>query len=210
MKTFLKAGVGVLILIAVGAAIAGGGKAKPVSASNASPVAAAGAPVVSPPPLSSAPAMPADQAAFLVLIEDARAQYNGAANDMAAGGLRAARRDALCRMFANGYAVRNWVGQITTLSSNSDGKGVLAVQVAKDVELKTWNNALSDISDHTLLDPSSPLFAKLSQMSKNATVTVSGRFLKGKTDCLAESSLSQAGSMRSPEFIFVFSDVQRL
>ncbi|CAO3423065.1 hypothetical protein [Azospirillum doebereinerae] len=207
MKTFLKATVGVLALVAVGAAIIGGGKAKPVSPSNTSPVASA----AQPSPLSAAaPAMPADQVGFLALIEDARNQYNGAANDMAAGGLRAARRDNLCRLFANGYAVRNWVGQITTLSSNSDGKGVLAVEIAKGVELKTWNNALSDVSDHTLLDPSSPLFTKLSQMSKNTAVMISGRFLKGKTDCVAESSLSQAGSMRSPEFIFAFSDVQRL
>jgi hypothetical protein len=73
--------------------------------------------------------------------------------------------------------------------------------------VQTWNNALSDIEDDTLIDPKSALFAKASALSVGQEVTFSGAFRPYTTDCIREGSLTLSGSITEPEFIFRFSDV---
>jgi hypothetical protein len=105
------------------------------------------------------------------------------------------------------------VGDIYSLSSNSDGLGVLMVAVAPGVYINTWNNAVSDVVHNTLIQPSSPLFAKASQLKEGQKVRFSGTFFNevdGSVGCLAESSLTLDGKISEPEFIFRFADVSAL
>lgn len=155
------------------------------------------------PPALAAPVMPADQAAFIAAVEASIRAYRAAANDMVRGGERAKRAQSLCATH-KALAVRNWIGWVETLSSNNDGRGVLAVRIARDVTVKTWNNALSDMDDRTLLDPASAVFQAASAMRRGTAVRFSGSFLRSDTDCFREGSVTQDGSMRDPEFIFRF------
>lgn len=154
--------------------------------------------------------LPSREAEFIKLVEESRRNYSSAQNDLAAGGVRVSRKVAICKILSNDYSVSDWVGTISDLSSNNDGRGVLSIRIAKDVNLKTWNNAVSDIGSNTLIDPSSPLFSKLSEMSKGTKVKFSGTFIAGGEDCVQEGSMSQAGSMKDPEFIFSYRSVDRL
>jgi hypothetical protein len=143
------------------------------------------------------------QKAFIAVVQQARQAYNGAANDMQKGGIRAGRKDAICKLLPS-MSVENWQGEIYQLSSNSDGKGVVGITIGPDIYIKTWNNALSDIEGHTLLDPESAPFKNLSLMKKGDWVKFSGSFLSSDVDCVREGSLTQRGSMTQPEFIFQF------
>ena len=93
----------------------------------------------------------------------------------------------LCKLLTSLH-VRDWIGAIYQLSSNSEGKGVLAVKISDDVYIKTWNNSFSDISDHTLIDPTSSFFKTLSNLSEGARIKFSGSFLPSETDCIREGS----------------------
>jgi hypothetical protein len=153
--------------------------------------------------------VPATQARFLEIMRSARAMYQAGANDMAKGAARPARRQALCAAFSSGR-VSGWVGRVSDLSTNGEGKGVLAIGLDDKTWVKTWNNALSDLSDRTLLEPSSPVFGQSVALRKAQRVTFSGELLRSETDCFRESSVTLHGSLTEPEFIFRFSDVRPL
>ena len=116
------------------------------------------------------------------------------------------RTRAICQNLRQ-ISVSDWVGQIDALSSNSDGKGVLEISLAPDIQVKTWNNDFSDTASHTLIDPSSSLFGTVSQMRKGDQVVFSGAFFPSDVDCVKETSVSLAGSMTDPEFLFRFLSV---
>ena len=88
---------------------------------------------------------------------------------MARGGVRAVRARAVCTAL-KGKPDIVWIGQITELSSNGDGYGVLTVSIGPDVTLKTWNNSFSDIGFNTLINPGNPLFEKVSKLKEGAIV----------------------------------------
>ena len=157
----------------------------------------------------SARPMPKDEAAFVRAVQKAQADDKTAANDMQKGGVRASRENELCKMLGALNAA-NWVGDVYSISSNSDGKGVLAITVAPGVYIQTWNNAFSDIADSTLIEPNSPTFTKASQLKEGQQVKFSGTFFRDAEDtvgCLKEGSLTLDGKLSEPEFIFRFSDV---
>jgi hypothetical protein len=107
-------------------------------------------------------------------------------------------------------AVRDWEGTIYNLSSNNDGRGVLAITIGPRVYVKTWNNAVSDYSDGTMLSPSSLIYNTAVKMRSGQKVRFSGSFFSGDKDCVREASLTQSGSMTDPEFIMRFTDLAPL
>lgn len=165
-------------------------------------------PQTAPAPLSvpvSTPPIPPDQARFVAAIDRARAAYAAGANDMAKGAARPARGRELCAAVPG--VVSGWIGTVSTLTTNGDGRGVLGVEIGDRIELKTWNNALSDAGDKTLIQPQSPLHEQAIRLRIGARVQVSGSLARGDVDCFRESSLTMDGSIRSPEFIFRFSSI---
>ena len=151
-------------------------------------------------------AIPDLEKRFLAAIEHGRSVYKSGANDMAKGAARPLRAKEICGLLTS-VSVRNWVGRISKLSTNGDGKGVLAVQIGDDVYVQTWNNDVSDVVDHTLIDPASALFAKASALSEGQQVLFSGSFQHSDTDCVEESSLTMDGSLTEPAFIVRFFDI---
>jgi hypothetical protein len=136
-------------------------KATPKSTADVTAIRHTEAPAVVPNPQPSV-TMPEDEMNFIRAVQQGQAAFRVAPNEMAQGGTRSQRRAALCRSL-RGLSTSGWVGRIEKLSSNSDGKGVLEISLADSIRVETWNNDLSDASDHTLIDPTSPLFATLSQ-----------------------------------------------
>lgn len=149
---------------------------------------------------------PDQEKSFIQVVEQAINSSKSSANEMQKGGVKADRTDALCSLLKN-KSVKNWVGKVYTVDSNSDGKGVLTIQLTRDISVKTWNNALSDISDNTLLTPRTPIFNAASNLKKGDYVTFSGRFISDTESCIRESSLGLSGGLEEPEFIFKFSDI---
>jgi len=154
------------------------------------------------------------QVKFIEAVKIARESYERANNEMARGGNRAKRALTVCnalglRKSGTGVwvPVNDWIGNIKTLSSNSDGKGILGITIGDQISVKTWNNALSDIGDRTLIDPNSALFNVVSEMKVGMKVRFSGYLKRDKTDCVDESSMTQDGSMMDPEFTMRFRQV---
>jgi len=150
--------------------------------------------------------MPEAEKAFIAAVEKARAAYAAGANEMAQGAARPARAKEICAALKNPQ-VTGWIGEVETLSSNSDGLGVLAIRVTKDLLIKTWNNAVSDASHKTLIDPESSVFKKAVVLKKGQKIKFAGQFILDGTDCFREGSLTLKGSLTQPEFIFRFSDL---
>lgn len=147
--------------------------------------------------------IPSEQSEFVRIIENARAAYNAAQNDMAKGGIRSERKQAICNLLKSGYK-ENWIGSINELSSNSEGKGVLSVSIGEKITLETWNNALSDFSAQTLIDPHSELFKTVSKLQEGDEIVFSGHFFAGDNDCIEEQSFTLNGSLKTPSFTFQF------
>ncbi|MCA3470613.1 MAG: hypothetical protein IOD00_15895 [Rhodobacter sp.] len=176
--------------------------AAPSLADSSAPLAVA---TPEPPPLP----LPADQIAFQGVIEASRQAYDAAANDLAKGGERPKRGQAICQTLES-RMVKDWVGKVYRLSTNSEGRGVLSVELDGDIWVSTWSIALADIGSDTMIDPASELFASLSALSEGDTVVFSGSFLKDGQglDCFDEMSAMMDFSMSQPEFVFRFSDVR--
>jgi hypothetical protein len=181
IKAAIACGVGALLV----GMIAGGGKSAP-------------------PPAPSVP-IPSDQAGFTAA---ARTAYKSAANELAAGGVRNNRQQAICRVVRD-QSASGWIGKISQLSSNGDGKGVLRIEIAPDIHVATWNNAVSDIGSNTLIDPNSSLFKSLASMKRGDVVRFSGRFSSSNVDCVQEKSVTLAGSMTDPVFTMRFTSVSK-
>jgi hypothetical protein len=166
------------------------------------------------PAIAAAPTVPDprpdSERAFIDAVVQARNEFRNGANDMAKGASRVHRAQALCDVLNNNLYVDNWWGTVAKLSSNNEGKGVLALAIGPDITLKTWNNSLSDMDDHTLLDPASSLYSQAVTLEKDQRVTFSGNFIRNTAakDCVNEASLTQSGSMTDPEFVFRFSDLK--
>jgi hypothetical protein len=65
---------------------------------------------------------------------------------------------------------------ISHLSTNNDGRGILTIKIADDIEIGTWNNAVSDKFHHTLIEPDSAVYPSDLELRKGMPVIFSGEF----------------------------------
>lgn len=150
--------------------------------------------------------MPPSEEAIIQAVAAAIRVYDTGENDMQKGASRPSRARAICAAVPDRYA-RDWLGIVEKLSTNSEGKGVLYVSIAPGVHVKTWNNALSDTFDNTLIDPESGIFQAASRLKEGQKVRFSGAFPNSDVDCIRESSMTLSGSIREPEFIMRFQSI---
>jgi hypothetical protein len=151
--------------------------------------------------------MPESQKRFIAIVKEAQIASRSASNDMARGGVLANRNNALKNMMLD---VSDWTGKVTKVDSNSDGLGVLEIEVADGITVCTWNNALSDIGEKTLLEPGSALFNAAASLSRGQYIKFSGRFFRDDESGFGEQSLSLRGKLDKPDFTFKFSSVTKL
>lgn len=161
-------------------------------------------------PATPAIVIPATQAAFIKAVDEAAANYSAASNELKKSAIRTQRSQQLKSALAGSRDVHDWIGTIEGLSTNGEGNAVLSIQLeSSDVEVKTWNNALSDISSQTLIPQSSPIFNTIAELDEGTRVVFSGSFPASDKDFVEESSMTESGSMRDPEFIMKFEAVRR-
>ena len=189
MNIAIKAALGCALGAIVVGALVGGGRSSAPPAPNVPP--------------------PSDQVRFMAAITLARSKFTSASNELAAGGIRNARQQAICSAL-QGQQAAGWIAKIAYLSTNGDGKGVITLDLGPDLQVSTWNNSLSDFSDKTLIEPDTQLFKSLAAMKKGDTVRFSGGFFPSNLDCVGEQSVTLAGSMKSPVFTMRFSSIRKL
>ena len=166
-------------------------------------------------PASSKPAskpgmaVPAPQKEFVDTVLSYKADFRKAQNELQQSSVRTKRRQALAGL-GLGMAVENWVGKIKRMETTTEGHAVLAVTIGDNVEIHTWNNAFADMGVGTLISHESPLYDKLSEMARGQQIKFSGSFLPSEDDYYEELSLTIEGSMSQPEFLFKFSDVDKI
>jgi endogenous inhibitor of DNA gyrase (YacG/DUF329 family) len=154
-------------------------------------------------------AIPPEQELFINTIEKYVNGFRSAKNELQQSALRDQRKDELAKLMS-GRSVSSWVGKISQLKTNTEGKAILSIRIAPDIEIKTWNNALSDINSNTLIAKGTGLYAVLLNLSQGEQVEFSGSFFSSETDFIEESSMTIQGSMRNPEFLFKFKSVKPL
>jgi hypothetical protein len=156
-------------------------------------------------------AVPAEQAAFVSAIEAAKEDYKAAPNELKKSAVRTARGKKIEAALRGSRSATGWVGTLKKMETNSDGKAIVAIQLhGSEVAVKTWNNALSDVGDHTLIAHDSALFRAIAEMSEGDGVSFTATFASSdKVDFVKECSMTESGSMRDPEFICVFKDIKR-
>ena len=149
---------------------------------------------------------PQSQADFVSLVEKAREDLDSAETDLQESVIVRSRDKALCGLLSSQVA-NNWVGEIKDVGANGEGKAYLEIEIANDVRVKTWNNALSDISDNTLIPTSSKFFDRLVAMQKGDLVYWSAKFLSDSNSCLKGANLTEYFYGKDPKFIVDFKDV---
>jgi hypothetical protein len=152
---------------------------------------------------------PQSQSNFVNLVETYSSRFGGAKNELQESIMRDERRGAILDVLESGLSVANWQGTISQLETNMEGKAILSVRVSPNVVLKTWNNALSDIFDNTLIDKNSPSYLALIELSVGDNVLFSGNFLSSDEDGVKETSITTGGSMQEPEFLFKFNKIMK-
>ena len=162
------------------------------------------------PPTLAEVGKPAREVALVRTIDDFSARYRDAPNEMAQGALRYARAREICSDLKNRTLAKLWAGTVETLSSNNDGRGVLAIRLSSHLVVSTWNNAVSDFVDGTLIDPTSSLGVESASLKQGELVRFGGDFVSGGEDCMTEQSITQGGSMSDPTFTFRFREVTPL
>lgn len=166
---------------------------------------AASAPAVK----SSATRLPEQQASFIAAISDYKKRFDSAGNELQQSVLRDERRMAILKAVGGQLRAEGWSGTLRKLETNNDGDAVVVVRVASDIDLATWNNAMSDVLHSTLIEKGTPLFAALVNMSVGDKVKVSGNFIRAEADGLLEQSITIRGAMTAPEFLFKFTDISK-
>jgi hypothetical protein len=151
---------------------------------------------------------PQSQADFISLVEKTREELDAAETDLQESVIVRDRDKALCGVLSGGVA-NKWVGEIKDVGANGEGKAYLEIEIANDIRVKTWNNALSDIFDNTLIPTSSKFFDRLVAMQKGDLVYWSAKFLSDSNSCLKGANLTEYFYGKDPKFIVDFKDVTK-
>ena len=155
---------------------------------------------------SSAIQIPSEETKFIDIVTKHTESFESAKNELQESAFRDLRKSELSKNFKR-RKFEKWQGTIDDLQTNTDGKAILEVKISNGIIIKTWNNALSDIAVHTMIDKNTPVYAALLNMKKGDKIVFSGSFLPSDEDHFEEASLTIQGSMKNPEFLFLFSSI---
>ena len=150
--------------------------------------------------------IPKDQAEFIKNISQYSEDFIKAKNELQQSAMRDQRKQTLSHSL-RGLSVHSWVGTINKLETNNEGHAILSLRISPNIEIKTWNNSLSDINANTLITKESELYKNLFNLSTGQQVIFSGDFLPSESDFIEETSLTIKGSIENPEFLFKFKSV---
>lgn len=158
--------------------------------------------------------IPPLQESFTTMIDSFIPRYNGADTEIRKTSMRFERKDAIIKYFSGSEGLRfeGWVGEVKDLRTESDGNASVSIKLwGTETVIKTWNNSFSDSSSHTMISRSDVIYRSLMDIKEGDEVTVSGTFIPADSgqDYAREASLTEGGSMTSPEFIVKFSQISK-
>lgn len=150
--------------------------------------------------------LPNNEADFIALSDDVREKFVLAKNELQKSALRDERKKQLQNMKLT--KITDWVGTISELDTNNDGKGILSIKLSPNLSVGTWNNELSDIQSNTLIEKNTVLYNSLLNMNVGQKVIFSGIFFPSDEDAVQEKSMTINGSLSEPEFLFKFKSIK--
>jgi len=185
----------------------GGGntESQPKLAAASPPAVAAPkpAPAATVPP---APGEPEDERQFVALVQRYSKSYVSAQNDMIRGLLRPQRATAICELKLG--SVSGWYGTVYNLRPTNGGKGILAVTIAHNITLSTTDSEFTDwLGMRTLIPVGSTVYAAVMALKEGERIHFNGKFEADRSDCLEETSVTEAYGMVEPTFLFQFSSI---
>lgn len=186
--------------------------AEPADAATTAEPAASTAPAQPAPQTAAAPDVPAAQSAMTQAVATARTDAESADTDLQRANVLNVRSDALCGAVPEGK-VDSWVGTVKTVDANGEGKAVVVVEIDEDIEIGTWNNALSDAGDGTLIEQGTPLFDQALALSPGDQVKFSGVLKSGDSPndkCFYTSNMTETMSIESPDYIITFESLEKV
>ncbi len=157
----------------------------------------------------SASQLSKEQKDFVAVVTQNMAAFQDAKNELQQSVLKDQRRAGLSKAL-NSRTVTSWVGNISKLETNTEGNAILSIKISPNINITTWNNALSDIASGTLIDKSSRLYNDLLDLSIKDKVAFSGSFFPSPDDFIEENSITIEGSMLDPEYLFRFTSVNQI
>lgn len=155
-----------------------------------------------------APQQPKDQAAFTQAVDSAREAFDKA-DDAQRDAIQPQRAAAICKALPK-PEVKGWVGKIQSMEADSGKRMTVTMALPDGTLVKTWNNAMSDMEDQTLVPAGSAVAQSLGKLKTGDTVRFSGTFFADEPDCYRSSRLSLTQSMMEPSFLFRFTAVEKL
>lgn len=163
-----------------------------------------------PNPAAPPPPFPEDEIDLISTVNWFQARYVAAANEFQKSTIRRERQAAIAAIFPSRY-VSGWIGQIATMQTTSDGRGILSLKLLRgaNISVETMNNGFSDIGSDTLIPAGSPLYDQVSRLAVGDEVVFSGTFAASNRDYIEEISVTEEGSMTEPDFIFTFASVSK-
>ncbi len=156
--------------------------------------------------------LPLEQMSFLSILKQYAQTYHDAPNELKKSSVRAERRAAIQSSFKGSLAVTGWVGEVKDMGTTGDGLAYLKIELAGwPAIVETTNNALSDTLNggSTLIRQGTAVYNSISNLSRGQKVMF-GQFIRGDSDFLSESSLTENGAMIDPAFLMRFSSVKSL
>jgi len=113
----------------------------------------------------------------------------------------------------NNGKIEDFTGQITTISTDQGGDYLNIVIKSKlhglTVTYKTWSNSYSDEGFNSLIKKGSDVYNNVADLVEGDYVYFSAKMYKNRERGIEEISMSEIGSLRSPEFIVKFSDIRK-
>ncbi|WP_026304635.1 hypothetical protein [Kaistia granuli] len=158
--------------------------------------------------LALAAQQPKDQAAFATVIKTSKADFD-AADDVERESIQPQRAAAICQALPK-PEIKNWVGTVQAADKASGGRLTVTVALPDGTLVKTWNNAMSDIDDNTLVPAGTPLAQAFGKLKPGDPVRFAGSFFTDEMDCYRSSRLALTQSMMEPSFLFRFTSVEKL
>ena len=148
-----------------------------------------------------------DQKNLTALIDSVKVMYENTENPLKKTALRKERKNALKTLF-NNRNVSNWKGELSDMNTSTDNQGKAYIGV-RLLGTNSVNLGTSYISD--MFPVGSKLFNKLAEIEVGDIIEFSGTFRYDYEyqDHLDENSSTEYGSMRNPEFNFIFNSIEK-
>lgn len=144
------------------------------------------------------------QRGFMQIVVEYAQKYPRAENELLKSALVTERFNRFKTLKGDPRQIKDWMGVLENMGTNSDGKAYVTIRLSpKVLTFSTYNNSFSDMHDHSLIPQSSKIYSKLASMKIGNVVKFSGR-LKQATN------LTEAGKMTEPNFLFIFSDIEKI